>query len=113
MEQVITRCKELCADQVTFRKLYKSNSNTEIDKWIEDHASKSFYNELVEYVTKNGKFLGVLPFGPSVYDIDEISMVIDDDCMSEKIEKDTYKYLILRENAKLYFRWETKSSLVF
>lgn len=113
VEQVIARCKELGADQVTFRKLYKSNQNSKIDQWIEDNASENFYTKLVEYVTKNGKFLGVLPFGPSVYDIDEISMVIDDDCMSEKIEKDTYKYLILRENAKLYFRWETKSSLVF
>ena len=112
VEQVITRCKELGADQVTFRKLYKSNLNGEIDQWIENNASKSFYTELVDYVTKNGKFLGVLPFGPSIYDIKEMSICIDGDCMAEEI-KDTYKYLILRENGKLYFRWDLKSSLVF
>jgi len=112
VEQVIARCKELGADQVTFRKLYKSNLNGEIDKWIEDNASVSFYNKLVTYVQNNGKFLGVLPFGPSIYDIDEMSICIDDDCMAE-VSKDTYKYLILRENAKLYFRWDLKSSLVF
>ena len=112
VEQIIARCKELGADQVTFRKLYKSNLNGEIDQWIENNASKSFYNELVEYVAKNGKFLGVLPFGPSIYDIDEMSICIDSDCMSEEI-KDTYKYLILRENGKLYFRWDLRSSLVF
>ena len=111
--QVINRCKELGADQVTFRKLYKSNSNTEIDQWIEDNASESFYTKLVEYVTNNGKFLGVLPFGPSIYDINEMSMVVDDDCMSEKVDKDTYKYLVLRENCKLYSHWETKASLIF
>jgi hypothetical protein len=32
--------------------------------------------------------------------------------MNEEI-KDTYKYLILRENGKLYSKWETKASLIF
>jgi len=114
VKEVIQRCEELGADQVTFRKLYKSNLNGDIDKWIEDNASTDFYNRLVEHVKNNGKLIGTLPFGPKIYDIDEMSVVIDDDCMSSEIKSDeTYKYLILRENAKLYFRWETKSSLVF
>ena len=100
------------ADQVTFRKLYKSELNNDIDKWIEKNASVNFYDELVEYVKENGNFLGVLPFGASSYNIDEMSICVDDDCMSEQF-KDTYKYLILRENCKAYFKWETKSSLVF
>ena len=112
VNQVIEKCKDLGADQVTFRKLYKSDLNNEIDNWIEHNASKSFYDELVEYVKLNGKFLDVLPFGPSVYDIEEMSICVDNDCMSEEI-KDTYKYLILRENAHIYFKWETKASLVF
>jgi MoaA/NifB/PqqE/SkfB family radical SAM enzyme len=112
VEQVIERCNELGADQVTFRKLYKSNLNNEIDQWIEDNASERFYDDLVEYVKKNGRFLGVLPFGPSIYDIKEMSICVDSDCMAEE-SKETYKYLILRENCKLYFRWDLKSSLVF
>lgn len=112
VEDVISKCKELGADQVTFRKLYKSEMNSDIDKWIEKNASVYFYNKLMEHVKYNGKFLGHLPFGPSIYNIEDISMVVDDDCMSEQ-SKDTYKYLILRENCKLYFLWDTKSSLVF
>lgn len=80
------------------------------------NASKSFYDKLVEYVKTNGEFLGVLPFGPSIYDIKEMSICIDGDCMAEEIKeetKETYKYLILRENCRLYFRWNLKSSLVF
>lgn len=112
VSEVINRCKELGADQVTFRKLYKSDLNNEIDKWIENNASVDFYDKLIEYVEKKGKFLGYLPFGPKIYDIDEMSVVVDDNCMSKDI-KSTFKYLILRENAKLYFKWETKSSLIF
>jgi uncharacterized Fe-S cluster-containing radical SAM superfamily enzyme len=112
VKQVIDKCKELGADQVTFRKLYKSELNNDIDKWIEENASTKFYDELVDYVKDNGKLLGILPFGSKAYNIQEMSVVIDCDCMNEEI-KDTYKYLILRENAKLYSRWETKSSIVF
>lgn len=112
VKHVIDKCKELGADQVTFRKLYKSNLNNDIDKWIEENASIKFYDKLVKYVEEKGRYIGVLPFGPKIYDIEEMSICIDSDCMSQE-SKDTYKYLILRENAKLYFRWETKASLVF
>lgn len=112
VEDVINRCSELGADQVTFRKLYKSNLNNKIDKWIEKNASKNYNNFVNNHVKKNGIFLGVLPFGPSIYNVKEISVVVDEDCMSEE-SKDTYKYLILRENCKVYTRWDTKASLVF
>lgn len=112
IEDVITKCKELDADQVTFRKLYKSNINNDIDMWIEHNASTKFYDKLVEYINSKGKLLGTLPFGANVYDVKEMSICIDNDCMAQKI-KDTYKYLILRENSKLYTDWTTKASLVF
>lgn len=112
VEEVIDRCEKLGADQVTFRKLYKSELNSKIDKWIEKNASENFYYNVEEYVRKKGKILGILPFGAKMYNVKEMSICVDDDCMSEE-PKDTYKYLILRENSKLYTRWETKSSLVF
>lgn len=112
VDSVIERCRHLGADQVTFRKLYKSNLNCEIDKWIEYNSSVEFYSKLIKYVKDNGKFLGNLPFGPKLYDIKEMSICIDSDCMAEEI-KYSYKYLILRENAKLYSRWDLKSSLIF
>ena len=113
VDQVLNKSKELGADQVTFRKLYKSNNNSEIDKWIEDNACKHFYNDVIDYIKKLGlKHIAVLPFGAKIYDINEMSICIDDDCMSE-IAKDTYKYIILRENARAYYLWHTKASLIF
>jgi MoaA/NifB/PqqE/SkfB family radical SAM enzyme len=112
VEEVIARCEELGADQVTFRKLYNSDLNNEIDKWIEENASENFYYDVEKYVRLNGKLLGILPFGASMYNIKDMSICVDNECMSEQ-PKDTYRYLILRENNRLYFKWETKSSLVF
>lgn len=117
VSEVFEKCKELGSDQITFRKLYKSETNNEIDEWIGENSSKHFYDNLLTYmlaVEKNTpyNFLGYLPFGPKIYNVDDMSIVIDSDCMSLD-KKETFKYLILRENSRLYFRWETKSSLIF
>lgn len=117
VDDVLSKCKELGADQVTFRKLYKSDLNNDIDKWIGENAATKFYDRLVNdmYLLEQRNphnFLGYLPFGPKIYNVDDMSVVIDSDCMSLD-KKQTFKYLILRENNRLYFRWETKSSLIF
>jgi len=112
VEDVLNKCKEMGADQITFRKLYKSDENSDIDKWIDENASKIFYDMVAAYVTVTGKYLGKLPFGASIYNVKDMSVVIDADCMNEEV-KDTYKYLILRENGKLYSKWEMKGSLIF
>jgi len=113
-KKIFTRLKELQSDQVTFRQLWTSNNNTEIDKWIkENNVNYDFFIELNEYIKENGRYLSKLPFGAEQYSVNEISVVIDDDCMSDKVEKEEIKYLILRENGKLYFKWDERSSLIF
>jgi len=41
-----------------------------------------------------------------------MSTVVDDDCMSKETTK-ALKYVILRENGKLYSQWDDKGSLIF
>jgi len=41
-----------------------------------------------------------------------MSVVVDDDCMSTA-DKEDIKYLILRENCKLYTKWDDGGSLLF
>ena len=112
---IFGRLKRLGADQVTFRQLWTSNNNTQIDAWIKDNTnlSKSFFYQLTNFIKKHGRYLSKLPFGAEQYSIDEVSVVVDDDCMSDKSIKEEMKYLILRENGKLYFKWDDKGSLIF
>ena len=43
-----------------------------------------------------------------------ISTVLDDDCMSKNNTNDgVIRYLILREDGKLYSQWDDKGSLIF
>lgn len=108
------RAEQLKADQVTFRVLYTSPTNdSEEDKWISAHRiDKNLMADINQYILDNGNLIGVLTFGAKNYGVKGISVVIDDNCMNEYVHK-SLKYIILREDLKLYSRWDTKSSLLY
>jgi len=113
-KDMFEHCKEtLGANQITFRVLYESGFDTGIDNWIKNHRAKdSLIIDIQEYVKSNGIALEKLEFGMIKYSVKEMGVVIDDDCMSKEV-KDNYKYLILREDCKLYSKWDDKGSLIF
>lgn len=116
VEDIFKRLHELQANQVTFRVLYKSDDNTPQDRWIDEHrASDEKIKEIEEYIIKNGTNRGTLPFGAIKYSVHNIGTVIDGDCMATEIPntEETFKYLILRPDAKLYSDWKDKGSLIF
>lgn len=103
--------KKLNPDQVTFRKLF-AQDGTPQGQWVKENACSEVFLKNIEEVVRSGTFLGVLEFGSEQFDFNGVSYVCDKDCMSKEA-KDTYKYLILRPNARLYSRWDSKASLVF
>jgi hypothetical protein len=125
---ILRRCKELGANQVTFRKMYYEDGEDWVTKeglWTKENKCSDKTLEKIRdyiqgtYVIKeggripgNGIFLYKLPFGASVYSIEGMSVVIDDDCMSKE-NNEFLKYVILRENGKLYAQWDNEGSLIF
>ena len=103
------------ADQVTLRALYAGNDNTPEDRWVRENAAspetvKTFY----VYIVNNGMLLGRLPYGAYKYGVDGMSVVLDGDSMGKAPESvDSYKYLILRPDCKLYSSWDDPASMVF
>lgn len=111
--EIFESCKILGADQITFRVLYSSGLDTPQDKWISEHSiNKTKIGEIRDYIYEFGTALEKLPFGATKYSVNEMSVVLDDDCMSKEVKGD-YKYLILRPNCKLYSKWDDKGSLIF
>ena len=108
-----TIAQTLEADQVTFRVLYKGENDCPQNRWITEHAMpRAIIDEYNNYVKVNGRKLEVLEFGQIRYDVNGISVVVDDDCMST-VPKEELKYLVLRPNCKLYSKWDSKASLLF
>lgn len=108
-------CNSLGADQVTLRILYGANDTTEQGIWVRDNScSYQKMKEINDYVIRNGIPLETLPYGAIKYSLQNMSIVVDSDCMAKKnVEIGTYKYLILRENCRLYSRWDDDASLIF
>lgn len=105
----------LGADQITFRVLYSDQSNPDCpqNQWIKEHAATPEYIESIKnYIRENGRPLEILAFGQTRYDVDGISTVLDDDCMSTQAKAEL-KYLVLRPNCKLYTKWDSTASLLF
>lgn len=119
-KDIIARSKELGADQITFRKLYfpkenkiSSSKSLEIELWIhENRMNNEKYGDIKNFIKEEAVQLETLPFGAIKYSYDGMGIVWDDDCMSKEV-KDTFKYLILREDCRLYSRWDDNGSLIF
>ena len=118
-EALFNCCKSLCADQVTLRVLYSSSQTTPQGQWIRDHAaSPQTIQAITQHVLTHGELLGTLPYGAKKYSLNGMSVVVDADCMAKDGEKremseETYKYLVLQPNCKLYSQWDDPASLVF
>ena len=105
----------LGADQITFRVLYSDQSNPDCpqNQWIKEHTATPEYIESIKnYIREHGRPLEILAFGQTRYDVDGISTVLDDDCMSMQAKAEL-KYLVLRPNCKLYTKWDSTASLLF
>ncbi len=118
-EQILRTCKSLRADQITFRKMYHSDDDSSETIWVKNNScDNDLFIEIKNYIEGTdikkgqGEFLYLLPFGGKVYSIDGMSTAIDDDCMS-KSSVESLKYVILRENGKIYCRWDDSGSLIF
>lgn len=117
---LIHSCKQKGANQITFRKMYYGQPEDiydekvgEVHNWlVRNKLSDKILRSLNDHVINRGTALEVLPFGETRYSIDGMSVVIDDDCMSNVAKKDI-KYLILRPNGKLYTKWNDEGSLLF
>lgn len=116
IETIFNKCKQLGADQVTFRKMYSSGTMRGQDRWISEHMiddQEAWFYSLGNYIKSKGNFIDVLEYGQERYSVDEMSVVVDDDCMAKKKNVRAAKYLILRPDCHLYSKWDDRGSIVF
>lgn len=100
------------ANQVTFRKMYASDKNTPQGDWLSKHEfPKTMARELEDYLVEF-PIIDKTLYGANIRDVNEMSVIYDNDCMGKNPETDVKKFLILRPNCKLYSQWDTKASLV-
>lgn len=113
-EEIFQYAKSLRADQISFKKMYyNEDSQYEQNKWICDNKCKEeTLDNIKEYVKTYGRHMYTLEFGSKVYSVNGLSTVVVDDCMAVN-NTEVPRYIILRENGKLYCHWDDEGSLIF
>lgn len=106
-------CRKIySADQITFRVL-KGTGDSPQAQWVkENKASNRYVQELGEFLSDYGRPLPSLDYGATPLAINDMSVVLDDDCQDERIGDDI-RYLILRPDCHLYSKWDDRGSIVF
>lgn len=102
----------LHADQVTFRKMYASNDNTEQSEWLKANPFERDGYLSIYLQSQGYKEIGKTIYGTTIYDIHGMSVIYDTDCMGKNPNTEAVKYLILRPNCHLYSQWDSPASLV-
>jgi MoaA/NifB/PqqE/SkfB family radical SAM enzyme len=109
---IFDRAKDLGANQITFRMLYTSgNKDLPQNIWIRNNPFREKI-KLDSYISKKGTQLEQVSFGAMRYDVNGISTLLDQDCMSTK-SMDDVRYLVLRPNCHLYTKWSSTGSILF
>lgn len=105
------KARALGADQLTVREMYEEEG-TEQGRWVRAYKLSADHWSRVNTYVNMLTVIDRLEYGREKRTFGDISVVVDNDCMSQKASE-VAKYLILRPNAKLYSRWDTKASLIF
>ena len=113
-KSIVDLCRDLGADQITFRKLWAPDAASEQRDWIRNNADiTDFMREIKQSIREEGTYLDTLEYGADRYDYHGFSVVVDEDCMAKEENRSAVKYLILRPNGHLYSKWDSKASLIF
>jgi len=112
-EIIFKRAKNLGADQISFKKMYYNEFGYAQNEWIGNNmCSEKTYNDIKAFILSKGRHQYTLEFGSKVYSVYGMSTVVVDDCMAVN-NSDVLRYIILRENGKLYCHWDDEGSLIF
>lgn len=112
-DEVYERLSDLEVDQLTIRYLEDLDGDTEKEKWIrKNRMSRIRIDDFYNYIKDNGNKLEKLPYGNVKYSVNGISTVIDDDCLGKETKEDIKSYII-KEDSKLYTRWDDNGSKIF
>lgn len=114
VEDILDRCAELYAKQVTFRKMWSNKGTPEAD-WISKNCThdEEILTAVKEIVTEKGTLLKTLPYGAGLYKYKGFTIVVDTDSMAKEETNTALKYVIIREDGKAYSSWDDPSSLIF
>ena len=122
LNDYISVCKKFGICQLTFRNTtipencIRTLNSQEAQDWIIDHDCCPRYEMIVKEITQKVSLkdrILTLSFGPSIYDIDGISVTFMDYCLQGNSNGEDIRSLVYQENGHMYLTWDKKGSILW
>ncbi len=122
LDDYILVCKKFGIRQLTFRNTaipencIRTKESRNAQDWIRDHFCGPQYTMIVTEITQRVSLkdrILTLSFGPSVYDIDGISVTFMDYCLQGNNNGENIRSLVYQEDGHLYLTWDKKGSILW
>jgi hypothetical protein len=131
LKDLVLKCKEWGADQMTLRNITIPNhtGDTTQNEWIKNNVNPELYKHLIEelkYSATGSAFIEgeqkekpesflvrTLQYGSKVYDYQGISVSYSDYCIQDSSTNDDIRSLVFMEDGHVYCGWGSKASILF
>ncbi|MEF2175365.1 MAG: radical SAM protein [Candidatus Absconditabacteria bacterium] len=109
-DKIIQRAMDLGANQLTFRRLYPGDNNSEDYKNILNNSVKqSKEREIIQYLHDNCNEKYMINQSEKLYYKGNLSILYITDCMAQNSDR----YRILKPDCKLYKSWEQDAKPIY
>lgn len=109
-DKIIQRAMDLWANQLTFRRLYPGDNNSEDYKNILNNSVKqSKEREIIQYLHDNCNEKYMINQSEKLYYKGNLSILYITDCMAQNSDR----YRILKPDCKLYKSWEQDAKPIY
>lgn len=120
-DDILEYCKTNKVSQLTVRiptipaKCVDTEESKEVQEWIVNQNPEIQNSILTQMYakTQNSDLIRILPFGPSVYDVQDIAVTTMFHCIQESNDHEDIRSLIYQADGHLYTAWDKKSSILF
>jgi len=114
LTELMKFAKENKVEQVTLIPVNRPNEseNESVSNWVnENYIRKEKFEEIKNFVAKNGKELLILPHGAIIYDLDNQNLCLSN-CLTIQPDSENIRQLIFFPDGHLRYDWQYSGAII-
>lgn len=117
INELVMLCRQVYARQLILRNITiptGTDPRNETAKWIVEHTKPNRYGSMVKaFLRKKPRKIRQLAHGDSVYEMDGVSVCMNEYCVQDTAGEEDIRSLIFQEDGHVYTAWNSPASILF
>jgi organic radical activating enzyme len=117
IEELVILCRQTHASQLLLRNITVptgTDPRNETAKWIAGHTNPKRYEKMTKaFLRKKPRKIRQLAHGDSVYEMDGVSVCMNEYCVQDTAGEEDIRSLIFQEDGHVYTAWNSPASILF